>query len=82
MSESSPITAAATEDGKIRRLRLMVDITTATLKSYPLTRDDAEAIVQALRKRALLLFPDKGDTFDLIYGARFRRLIDERFGAA
>jgi len=27
----------------------------------------------------LELFPDKGETFDLIYGSRFRRILAERY---
>mgnify|MGYP003288344172 CR=1 FL=1 len=31
------------------------------------------------KERALELFPDKSDTFDLIYGSRFRRILAERY---
>jgi hypothetical protein len=77
-----PTTEATEEQIKMRRLRLLVDVTTAAVRSHPLSRDEAEAAVRALRARVLELFPDKSDTFDLIYGSRFRRLIDERFGSA
>ena len=70
----------ADEQRRMRRLRLLVDIATVAVRSHPLSRTEAEQVVDTLRAHALRLFPDKADTFDLIYGRRFRRLIDERFG--
>lgn len=64
----------------MRKLRLLVDLATLVLRDRPLSRGDAEAVVEHVRERVLRLFPDKGDTFDLIYRPRFRRLIEERFG--
>jgi hypothetical protein len=68
------------EARRMRRLRLLVDLTTAVLRHRPLTRSEAQAAVAALREQVLHLFPDKGDVFDLIYRPRFCRLIDERWG--
>ncbi len=68
------------EQRRMRRLRVLVDVATVAVRTHPLSRAEAEAVVQALRARALQIFPDKADTFDLIYRPRFRRLIDERFG--
>jgi hypothetical protein len=81
MVKASNAAAAGDEQRKMRRLRLLVDITTAAVRGYPLSRADAECVVRVLRVQVLRLFPDKADTFELIYGRRFRRLIDERFGA-
>lgn len=64
----------------MRRLRLLVDLTATVIRTRPLSRHEAEQAVEHLRARALELFPDKGDVFDLIYRARFRRLIESRFG--
>jgi hypothetical protein len=64
----------------LRQLRLLVDVTSVTISSRPLSRCEAEQVVEHLRSRVLSLFPDKGDTFDLIYRSRFRRLIEARFG--
>lgn len=72
--------ALATEERRIRQLRLLVDVTAAVIRTRPLTRAEAETAVALLRQQVLALFPDKGDTFDLIYEPRFRRLIAERFG--
>jgi len=64
----------------MRRLRMMVDFAVAVLRHRPLTRSEAEQLVEHVRTDALELFPDKGETFDLIYRPRFRRIIEERFG--
>jgi hypothetical protein len=37
-------------------------------------------VAASVRSKALDLFPDKGDAFDLIYQPRFNRVLDERFG--
>ena len=42
-----------------------------------MTVRDAESLVQIVRERILALFPDGGETYELIYAARFRRLIAE-----
>jgi hypothetical protein len=72
--------ALADENHRMRKLRLMVDATAGVIRSQPLTRQEAEVAVEYLRERALALFPDKGEVFDLLYRARFRRLIEQRFG--
>jgi len=72
--------AIAEEQGRLDRLRRVVDIAAAVVRCYPLSRCEAVAVVRSLRTQVLLLFPDKADTFDLIYGRRFRRLIEDRFG--
>jgi len=64
----------------MRRLQFLVDTAAIVVGTRSLSRAEATAAVDVLREHVLRLFPDKGDTFDLIYGPRFRRLIDERFG--
>ncbi len=68
------------EERKMRRLRLLVDFTTALLGQADLTREQALELVGATRRRVLAMFPGKEQTFDLIYASRFRRIIEERFG--
>jgi hypothetical protein len=68
------------EQRRMHRLRVLVDIATVAVRGHPLARAEAEQVVRTLREQVVRLFPDKADTFDLIYGRRFRRLIDERFG--
>ncbi|HWP58673.1 MAG TPA: hypothetical protein VNL14_12350 [Candidatus Acidoferrales bacterium] len=72
--------ALQAEERKIRRLRRTVDLTTALLYQADLTLETAQRLVAACKKAALELFPDKEETFDLVYGPRFRRILTERFG--
>jgi hypothetical protein len=68
------------EDDERRRLRLLkmiVDLTCNVLAQGRMPRPEAEALVAAARKRALELFPDKEDTYELILAPRFARLVDE-----
>ena len=67
------------EELKVRRLRRMMDFTAALLRQTDLTLDQAQKLVADAKERALELFPDKGETFDLIYGSRFRRILIERY---
>lgn len=67
------------ESRKMRRLRILVDLTTNLLIQEPLTIDEAYALVGSLRTTALTLFPGKQDTFDIILQPRFNRLIRDRF---
>jgi|MudIll2142460700_1097286.scaffolds.fasta_scaffold347865_2 hypothetical protein len=72
--------ALADEERRMRRLKLLVDLTTVLLRHHPLSRAEAYQAVAELRARVVNLFPDKGEVFDLIYWPRFRRLIEDRFG--
>ena len=68
------------EDDERRRLRLLkmvVDLTCNVLAQGRMPRPEAEALVAAARKRALELFPDKAETYELILAPRFARLLDE-----
>jgi hypothetical protein len=67
----------ADEALRARKVRQLVDIATALIMQSNMTVDDAESLVQSIRERILALFPDGGDTYELIYAPRFRRLINE-----
>jgi hypothetical protein len=71
--------AVLAEEQKLRRLRYMMDFTAALLRQADLSLDQAQKIVSDAKTKALELFPDKAETFDLIYGSRFRRIIVERY---
>ena len=71
--------ALLAEELKLKRLRRLMDFTVALLSQADLSLDDARNLVAAAREKALALFPDKGETFDLIYGSRFRRILVERY---
>lgn len=81
-SEDERSLALADEARRARQLRMVVDLTSNVLAQGRLTRAEAEDLVAAARRRALQLFPDKADTYDLILAPRFKRLMDEFVGPA
>ena len=82
MSEEQPDGERLEEEAhRVRLLRMVVDLTSSVLMQGRLAREEAEALVAAARQRALELFPDKEDTYELILAPRFARLVRE-FAAA
>jgi hypothetical protein len=71
--------AVRAEELRLKRLRYLMDFTAALLRQADLTLAQAQKLVADAREKALELFPDKGETFDLIYGSRFRRILVERY---
>jgi hypothetical protein len=71
--------ALRAEELRLKRLRYLMDFTAALLWQADLTLAQAQKLVADAREKALELFPDKGETFDLIYGSRFRRIVVERY---
>lgn len=68
------------EDERLRRLRLLVDVTAQVLsEDEKLTFCEALRLVEAARTASLRLFPDKNDTFDLVIRPRLDRIVLERF---
>ena len=56
-----------------------MDVAVALLWQVDLTLAEAQEVVEHAKKTALQLFPDKEETFDLIYGSRFRRVLAEKY---
>ncbi len=74
------IDAVREENQRIRRLRLIVDLTLARLFQDPdLSLLDALQAVERCRDAALDLFPGKERAFDLIYRPRFERVLHRRW---
>jgi hypothetical protein len=71
--------ALLVEEQKLRRLRRAMDLTAALLWRVNLTLEEAQDVVNHAKQTALQLFPDKEETFDLIYGSRFRRILAEKY---
>ena len=71
--------ALAAEERKMRRLCRAMDVAAALLWQVNLTLEEAQDVVSHAKQTALQLFPDKEETFDLIYGARFRRILVEKY---
>ncbi|HUF41755.1 MAG TPA: hypothetical protein VMR20_07345 [Verrucomicrobiae bacterium] len=71
--------ALLAEERKLRRLRRSMDLAVTLLWRVDLTLTEAQEVVEHAKKTALQLFPDKEETFDLIYGSRFRRVLVEKY---
>jgi hypothetical protein len=69
--------ALAEESRRLRRLRMVVDLTSNVIMQGRLSRPEAEELVAAARVRILDLFPDKETTYELILAPRFARLVSE-----
>jgi hypothetical protein len=78
--EGARALALADEARRVRRLRAIVDLTTNLLMQQPMQRPEAERLVAASRRRILELFPDKGETYELVLAPRFARLMNEFVG--
>ena len=71
--------ALLAEEKKLRRLGRAMDVAVMLLWKVNLTLEEAQDVVTHAKRTALQLFPDKEDTFDLIYGPRFRRVLVEKY---
>ena len=67
------------EEKKLRRLGRAMDVAAVLLWRVDLTLEEAQDVVSHAKQTALQLFPDKEETFDLIYGPRFRRILAEKY---
>jgi hypothetical protein len=67
------------ESRKVRRLQVAVDLVTNLLRQSEMPVEEAAALVAQTRQFALHLFPDKEQTYDLIYQSRFKRLLAEKY---
>ena len=68
------------ETKRVYLLGRAVDWAEITIRAGDVSRDDAEAIVDAVASRAEELFPGSRDTFAIVYGVRLRRVIEEVYG--
>ncbi len=67
------------ESRRTRRLRIVVNLTLDLIGQGQLGYDEAAELVAAARRVALQLFPDKGETYDLIYAPKFQRLMRQLY---
>ena len=68
------------ENRRLRRLRLVVDLTIARLYQDPnLSLLEALQLTERCRDAALALFPGKETAFELIYRPRFERVLRARW---
>ncbi|MBM3306817.1 MAG: hypothetical protein FJY74_00595 [Candidatus Eisenbacteria bacterium] len=67
----------ANEEGKLAQLRELVDSACEEIRGGRLDRQEATVLAQRVRRQAQELIPDLMDRFDVIYKARFERLISQ-----
>ncbi len=67
------------ENRKVRRLQIVVDLVMNLLAQSDIPVEEASELVAQTRQFALNLFPDKEQTYDLIYQPRFQRLLREKY---
>ena len=65
------------ESRRVRRLRIVVNLSLSIIAQGNLPYEEAQEIATAARKLAEALFPGKGEVYDLLYRPQFRRLINE-----
>lgn len=68
------------ENRRIRFLRFLVDFSILSIQQSDLSYEEAIKTVEDVKRTALALFPEKEETFELIYRPRFQRVIEDRFG--
>lgn len=65
------------EAKRARKVTHIVDITTTLIRQSGMSRDEAEMLVANVREQILRLFPDREQTYEVVYTHHFIRLIDE-----
>jgi hypothetical protein len=74
----SPTNAEIDEESRrVRRLRIIVNLSLSIIAQGDLPYAEAQEIAAAARNLAEQLFPGKGEVYDLVYRPKFRRLINE-----
>jgi len=61
---------------QMRRLQVVVDLACAAIRSGAYTRAECLDVIEACRRWAAKLCPDRPDLFEMIYARRMERLID------
>ncbi|MFC1726052.1 hypothetical protein ACFL4T_10535 [candidate division KSB1 bacterium] len=67
------------ENRNIKFVKFLADLTCSRLYQENLTIDEAFDLLYITKRQILKIFPDKDETYDLIYKRRFLRIIEERF---
>jgi len=68
------------ESRRTRRLRIVVHLALSVIAQGQLPLEEAAELAAATKRMALTLFPDKEQTYDLIYQPKFKRLMKEVYG--
>jgi len=65
------------EERRVRRVQRLVQVASSLLIQARLPRSEGEALVAFVRRSVLELFPGREETYEILYGRRFQRLLDE-----
>jgi hypothetical protein len=68
------------ENRRVRFLRHLVDFSLLEIEESDLSYEKALELVEEVKRAASGLFPNKEETFELIYRPRFMRIIREKYG--
>jgi hypothetical protein len=63
------------ESRRIRRLRILVQLTLESIAAGDLTPEEASGMIAATRRVALEMFTGKERAFDLLYRPKFQRVM-------
>ena len=63
------------ESRRIRRLRILVQLTIESIAAGDMTPEEATGMIAATRRVALEMFPGKERAFDLLYRPKFQRVM-------
>jgi hypothetical protein len=75
---ASPTSAEIDEESRrVRRLRIVVNLSLSLIAQGDLPFTEAQQIAAAARRLSEDLFPGKNHVYDLLYGPKFRHLINE-----
>ncbi|MBD3382705.1 MAG: hypothetical protein GF404_10985 [candidate division Zixibacteria bacterium] len=66
-----------TEADKIAELKKLVDRTAEDIESGDLSEEKARELIAQTRDEAEKLIPEDMDKYDMIYGNRFERLVEQ-----
>jgi hypothetical protein len=64
------------EQRRLRYVQFLVDLTTSVIMQSEMTRGEADDLVASTREKILLLFPGREETYEILYGRRFARLVE------
>jgi hypothetical protein len=67
------------ESRRIRRLRIVVNMSLGLIAQGGMPYEEAQEIVAAAKRLAEDLFPGKGRVFEMLYRPQFRRLINDLY---
>lgn len=74
----SPTSAEIDEESRrIRRLRIVVNLSLSLIAQGDLPYEEAQGLAAAAGRLAEELFPGKSHVYDLLYRTKFRRLVNE-----